>query len=492
MLPKNLKYGSKVESAVARSSRVNIAPQNGTGNYSLGDTIILNLPTRNNLVLVPTESYFKFNLAVTSRKAGNAFRWDSCGAHGLIQRIRVFHGSNLLQDIDNYGLCAKMLYDLQMPTDAVYGKHTMLSGTRGDTVSQNVNIATADGSDAGTTQALANAIKASLNANKLPSYQVNSGERIGGDNSAFTASGSAVTIPNTIGGINAETYCLNLVSLVGSLCSANYIPLFAMTSAPLRVEIQLVDSFVKACSDLTSTTQAETATIAISNCEYVANFIELGDSAMSVIYGSLEGSPLQFVVPDFRNYQFSFGLANGVSSAIAMPIPAKFSSLKSLIVTCRDKGTGTFTGFFPFSSVTNGITDYQFRVGSSILPPKAPTTLAEMYSEALKAMGSIGDMNYQPSIDKRSYALSASVASNDTATSVSNASSGAFYIGLDLENYAGSTGKDTIFAGYNSNTDDIFLLANFVSGSAVTCRFDCFANFDAVIVCENNTCYVKF
>ena len=113
MLPKTLKYGSKVESAMARSSRVNIAPQNGTGNYVLGDTIILNIPTRNNLVLAPTESYLKFNVTVTSSAANNAFRWDSCSAHGLLQRVRIFHGSNLIQDIDNYGLLAKMLFDLQ-------------------------------------------------------------------------------------------------------------------------------------------------------------------------------------------------------------------------------------------------------------------------------------------------------------------------------------------------------------------------------------------
>ena len=31
MLPKQLKYGSKVESAASKSSRVNIAPNNGTG-----------------------------------------------------------------------------------------------------------------------------------------------------------------------------------------------------------------------------------------------------------------------------------------------------------------------------------------------------------------------------------------------------------------------------------------------------------------------------
>ena len=62
MLTKQLKYGSKVESAAAKSSRVNIAPQNGTNGYNLGDTIIFNVPTRQNLVLVPNESYLKFSL----------------------------------------------------------------------------------------------------------------------------------------------------------------------------------------------------------------------------------------------------------------------------------------------------------------------------------------------------------------------------------------------------------------------------------------------
>ena len=60
MLPKQLKYGSKIESAMAQSYRSNIQPQNGTGPYSLGQTIIINIPTANNLVLAPTESYLKF------------------------------------------------------------------------------------------------------------------------------------------------------------------------------------------------------------------------------------------------------------------------------------------------------------------------------------------------------------------------------------------------------------------------------------------------
>ena len=101
MLPNNLKYGSKIESAYARSLRSNIQPQGTTGPYNLGETITINIPTRAGLCLVPSESYLKFNVNITSGTANNAFRWDSCGAHGLIQRIRVYHGSNLLQDIDN-------------------------------------------------------------------------------------------------------------------------------------------------------------------------------------------------------------------------------------------------------------------------------------------------------------------------------------------------------------------------------------------------------
>ena len=92
MLPKNLKYQTRIESAAAKSHRSNIPPQNGTSTYGYGDTIIVNIPTRNNLVLVPSESYFKFNVVFTNGGASNNIKLDSCGSHGLIQRLRIFHG----------------------------------------------------------------------------------------------------------------------------------------------------------------------------------------------------------------------------------------------------------------------------------------------------------------------------------------------------------------------------------------------------------------
>lgn len=466
MLPKNLKYGSKVESAMARSYRSNIQPQNGTGAYNLGDTVIFNIPTRANLVMVPTESYLKFNLMALTATGNTAIRFDSCGAHGLIQRIRIFHGSNLLEDIDNYGLLAKMLFDIQVSTDATYGKFNVLAGTRNDL---SVKLAGADA--------------AALIVSPYSVTQVNSGELIRRDNLATTLANQNVT------GIN--TYCLNLVSLIGSLCSNNYLPLFGMTSAPLRVEITLVDRLVKAFNTITDITCAPGL---ITNVEFVGNFIELGDPAMSMVYESLQGQPLQLVFPEFRNFQDSKSVTTGTSTQINFSIPAKFSSLKSIFVTIRDNGVGALT-FFPYSSVKFDLKEYYFRIGSQIMPSKAPTTTTEMFAEVLKAIGSIADLHHNPSIEKASYSLNASTANSTVleAFGGSTCVSGSFYIGLDLENYA-SASKDSIFAGWNSNTDDIYCVMTFGGGGAAAdtvVRFDAFANFDCVLVVDNNTAYIK-
>ena len=84
--------------------------------------------------MVPQESYLKFSAVITnnSGNAANYYRFDSNGAHGFIRRIRVFHGSNLLEDIDNYEVLAKMMFDIQAPFDAVQGKFNITSGTRAE------------------------------------------------------------------------------------------------------------------------------------------------------------------------------------------------------------------------------------------------------------------------------------------------------------------------------------------------------------------------
>ncbi len=74
----------------------------------------------------------------------------------------------------------------------------------------------------------------------------------------------------------SQTFCINLVSLLGSLCQSNYLPLFAMTSSPLRLELTLQDQVNKIYGMAfggTHGTNAIGGTINLSSVEYIANFM---------------------------------------------------------------------------------------------------------------------------------------------------------------------------------------------------------------------------
>ena len=504
-----LNYSStnKVESSMSRSYRSNIAPQNGTSTYNAGDTIIINIPTRNNLCLATTESYLKFDVAFKNgASAGNCMRWDSGGSHGVIQRIRIFSGSNLISDVDNYNLLAKMLFDTNVSTDATYGKYNITSGTRNDLTVKMPALTTTTTLTTSTTPSISAAGQAdlsALSAFNLQALQTNSGDTVG------------INIPAT-SYTTSQTYCLNLISLVGTLCNTQYFPLWACKSAPLRVEITLVDQVVKCLACVTAPDTSNLA-IQVTNCEYVASFMELSDEAIGMITSSLGGEKLQFVFNDYRNYSYSGVTINptGTNTTVQtqFSIPAKFSSVKSLFVMQRDRGLGAI-GYFPHSCVNGGMNSYQFRIGSLILPPKPPVctttqdasgnvngvnSSAEYFCELSKAVtGSMSDLNHAPSIERSSYGAwqSAKYIAELTANGPSTINSGSHYIGIDLESYSGSD-RSQIFCGYSTNTDDIYFIGSInitVNGSTSSYnpRFDAFASFDSVIVFENDTAYVVF
>ena len=107
----------------------------------------------------------------------------------------------------------------------------------------------------------------------------------------------------------------------------------------------------------------------------------------------------------------------------------------------------------------------------------------------------MSDLDYQPSIDKASYTLEASAANSLIleTNSASSVSSGSFYLGIDLENYVNAN-KDSIYAGYTPNTDDIFAIMNFAEtgGAVVNARFDSYALYDSAVVFENGTAYCRY
>ena len=81
-------------------------------------------------LLVPSESFLKFDIGgVTCDGAASSFlRLDKAGAHGVIQRLRITHGSQELENLDNYGPWVGQLLALQQSSDGIGGKLNILSG----------------------------------------------------------------------------------------------------------------------------------------------------------------------------------------------------------------------------------------------------------------------------------------------------------------------------------------------------------------------------
>jgi hypothetical protein len=451
MIPANLKFQSKVESAPARRYLTQIQPQGGTGPYNNGDTITINIPTRNNTALIPSESYLRGTINTFLTSAATAATLESCGWHQFIQRVRVFHGSNLLEDIDNYGQLAKILYDYQAPEDAVKGRFSVTSGTNEEYSAVGVAAAAL-----------------------LNTRSVNRGRALG-------ALGTTASFP----------FAINLVSLVGALSGDKYLPLWEMTAAPLRVELVLQSTLVRALM-----VEGGGAVLPISftftGVNYCGEFLELPDSAVAAIKAG-SSSPMQMVLPSWRSYTNSYSVPALNATQVSFPIPAKFSSLKSILVATRT--TAGLAAQYPSSHCAFGVGSansigYQFRVGSEVLPSTAPTSFPEIYNEAIKCFGSLADMQLQPSIDNTAFTLNAPNTISGL-TEASTEDSGAFLIGIDMEVYQNAD-KSSIFAGTNTNTSDIFAIINYYSGSAITILQTAFACYDQVLVYENGVCYARY
>ena len=454
MLPKNALYTNAINTSYARNYNNNIAPQNGLGPYSGGETIIINIPTGRNNVMSGADSLLKFSATVTNGIDNSSFvRLDKAGAHSFIQRVRVFHGSTLLSDIDNYNNLVGMMMVLQTSNDAFHGKHSILTGTEQMNVTTEKIIVVAD-----------------TNAVTVPLI---SGRKL--------STGTLVAGATT----DAVTFTIPLMNFLNY--SDKYIPLFALTGAPLRLEIQLVSSAKLAvCSHKALTS------FSINRVEYICNFMEISDVGMGHNQNVInETGALEWVVQDYRNYSSTADIDTGVE--LTVPLPAKFNSLRSLFVSFRGNYPG-FDAAFPLDSTHYSMSEYTFRLGSKTVPTKPPGSVPEFFGELLRAIGCVSDLNHEPSINLTNYDVESLELNNEDADTPSiNSGSACFFVGLDLESYSNS-GLNDVYQGYNSTTDDIFFNPRFgtVTAGAGSVRIDSYAYFDQVIIIKDGFASTQF
>lgn len=442
MIPKAMTYEGKREAAGARRYRTSIQPQTGAGTvsapYAAGQTIIVNIPTGNNQMLIATESTLSFKLAVTGSAAAT-LALDSCGAHGIVQRLRLYHGSNLLQDIDNYQILSKLFHDWQAPNDSVAGRLSITAGT--------------------------NSIFAGADSDSVRAVNRGASVAIGGAGDATFPSMSIV-----------------LNSLVGGL-TTKYLPVYKMGSSPLRLELVLSP----AASNFCYASAGNLTAFKVYEVNFNAEYLQLSDAAIASVERN-SASPLQLVFPDWRNYQFSQTLTTGVNNTVSVPVPAKFSSLRGMVATVRDASAG-IAQFPSIPLVKAGLQQYQWRIGGTVVPTNPVNQDGDFFNETAKVFGSLADMNYQPSIDITSFTQNASVTTTSAAL-IARTDSGSFATGIDISPYM-AVDTERIYSGVDTTTDDIFYNPILNPPTTGLYTFSVFACYDCVLVCESGSAYVK-
>jgi hypothetical protein len=340
--------------------------------------------------------------------------------------LEFFAGGVLISDWDNYNNLLDMLITCQQSTDTVTGKYALLAGT-GDARGQSVG--------------------------------------------AITANTDTATV----------FYCLPFVSLLS--LSQQYIPLFKLSGAPLRIELQVVSSASQIVRSIGSVV-APTGKSLLTNIELVCNMIELSDTGLSIVNNAIGNQPLQWVCRDYRNYSQNI-ILNNADTTVSIPVPAKFNSLDSLFFSFRPNANGAL-GFMSNESTRFSMLEYFFRIGSRTIPAKNPNSPAEMFSELLRAFGCVSDVNHETNVSKTSYEKNVAAVITGAGTPASENVIGSFYVGLDLESYANTNISDGVYTGTNTSSDDIFFVPRFAANTANTnVRVDSYALYDQLILISN-------
>ena len=123
-----LVYAPKPSAVSGQKHRQTIPPYNKS-TFSPGETIMLNIPTgRQGQFLNQRQSFLSFKLSNLETEVGKTLTLDYSGAC-LFSSLRVYHGSNLLESIEEYNVLYTLWHDMVGSSEAMKHTGNLLEGT---------------------------------------------------------------------------------------------------------------------------------------------------------------------------------------------------------------------------------------------------------------------------------------------------------------------------------------------------------------------------
>lgn len=388
-VPRNLKYDQSDQSTLAETLIAKQAPEGRTSSFSQLQKIDFRIPTSGGFVDSFASSTLNFDLDVTAGAAGEASFDPWLGAHQLIQRIVVTAGGNIIEDTTDYPLCVKMM-------KALHGHEARLQ------------------------------IDAPLSEDV--SAHVTSSSS--GDKMEYWSTGAIST-----GATRRYKVRLNLMSCIGSLSCAKYWP-SALMDSDIRVEIYLNSTY----RGMILTNSA--MSWMLNNVEFQLTRVRLNSRVIDALRSSAQSGGVKMIMPGFSHFQETVVMPATGTQALNTKYSSSASSLKSILVSFRNNANDGAVGRNTYNLVDPIGLEYQFLIGSTLMPARPVNTSVDKYRELMRCMG--GPIN---SLGQRN--LIGKVAYNQQMTTNTNTPA-CHFIGQSLEMYADHTLSSTVFSGINA------------------------------------------
>jgi len=434
-------YNLKPSAVRSRSYRASIPPTNGSQSRNPGDTVIFYVPGgRRNTYLDCQQSYIKYTCI--NNDTTNVINFDGNGA-SVINRLDVFHGSNLLESIQSYNNLYTYILDYQT------------------NVSQRVGLSTAYGF-----------------------------------NSDGLREGAQLAATN-----GAQTIAMPILSGVVGMGNSKFLPL-GLLCDDIRLEFTLEQIALGMCY-----AGGGTSAWTVTGFELELCIVELSDEGEQMVRDMTPPDyPIYIHGNSWRHYTSSYTAAAGMSSMIVPARFASCKSLVVLphrgidqvaifysIASRVNPNISSYYWRIGSNLLPSKMVYLENGSGAGIQTAGG----AEAFLEIQRSWHSLNTAENASSMSSTVYhvrdtALSKTPWKAATAAADATNSVNGFAIATELESFANR--NDVLLSGLNTLTSQVFFEfnVNTAATNATAWTFDFFANYDHILIVENGLISVRF
>ena len=429
-LPKELNLGSNKPMASGGKPAI-LRYRSDNTTYVSGDTIRIEIPTgRQGQHLFPQDSYLEAKVKVnTSGGTGAAINtYIDQSAFSLFRRIRILHGSTVLEDTLDVNKLWTAIYDIQVNE----------SERRGDTINKLVY----DNVTAGNTS--------TFNSH-LFGYQFVSAQAASAAATDSSLVDFAIMLPS---------------ALVGSLAS-KALPLSLMGASSLYIELELAPAnvaFVQQYNASGGTAFGTINSFTVQDIYYNAKVTNLPSEIESAIIESTGGV---VNLPAVAYKTESKSISSG-STAWNDKFSFQFSSIKNMLFFLQNQSTAN--GNVAYRSVSArprcNTNEYYLNINGEVYPSQPISGLARQYTELLRSFDYLTDTNAGGVLTFSNYSHNTHTAASDNindtvATMLTDTDQKRFIAGIDLDRFNRSS--DVLMSGTSTIGQMMTLNVNFSS-----------------------------